>query len=149
MDPLTTFRPLPPEPTVSFSYFKSTKYITPFHPLFAYLKLHVTVLKSKGSSNKVATTVCDWALGYIYLPCTPDFQCTLGKKCLCKSSFQVGMDLEKVHKQGRDVRTQEDYLTSAKIHSRCSVVFLCSSISWTSFRSIPTWNEVLQKHVFN
>ena len=42
-----------------------------------------------------------------------------------KTLFQVGMDLKKVQKQGRDKRIQE-YLTSAKIHSRCRVVFLHS-----------------------
>ena len=38
---------------------------------------------------------------------------------------------EKVKKQDRDERTQEDYTTSTKIHSRCTrrIVFLCSFIS--------------------
>ena len=39
------------------------------------------------------------------------------------------MELVKVQKQGRDERTQEYYPTSAKIHSRCRVVFLRSFIS--------------------
>ena len=39
------------------------------------------------------------------------------------------MELKKVQKQGRDERTQEDYPTSAKIHSRGRVVFLRSFIS--------------------
>ena len=36
------------------------------------------------------------------------------EKSLCETSFQVGMDLKKVQKQGRDGRTQEDYPTSAQ-----------------------------------
>ena len=39
------------------------------------------------------------------------------------------MELKKGQKQGRDERTQEDYWTSAKIHSRCPVVFLLSFIN--------------------
>ena len=39
------------------------------------------------------------------------------------------MDLKKGQKQGIDERTQEDYPTSAKIHSRCRIVFLHSFIS--------------------
>ena len=39
------------------------------------------------------------------------------------------MELKKGQKQGRDERTQEDYGTSAKIYSRCPVVFLRSFIS--------------------
>ena len=39
------------------------------------------------------------------------------------------MELKKVQKQGRDERTQEDYRTSAKIHTRCRVAFLRSFIS--------------------
>ena len=36
---------------------------------------------------------------------------------------------DKVQKQGSDEkRAQEEYSTSAKIHSRCRVVFLCSFI---------------------
>ena len=46
----------------------------------------------------------------------------------CKTSLQVGMDLSKVQKQGRDERTQEDYPTFVKIHSKCRVVFLHSFI---------------------
>ena len=33
------------------------------------------------------------------------------------------MEPKKVQKQARDERTQEDYPTSAKIHTRCRVVF--------------------------
>ena len=44
-------------------------------------------------------------------------------KSFSKTCFQVGMELKKVQKQGRDKRTQEDYPTSAKIQSRCKVVF--------------------------
>ena len=42
------------------------------------------------------------------------------------------MELKKGQKQGRDERMQEEYLTSAKIHCRCThcrVVFLCSFAS--------------------
>ena len=39
--------------------------------------------------------------------------CILGKKVSAKLSFQVGMDLNKVQKQGRDERIQKDYPTSA------------------------------------
>ena len=53
----------------------------------------------------------------------------LGKKVSVKLDFKLGMELKKVQKQGRDERTQEDYPTSAKIHSRCRVVFLRSFIS--------------------
>ena len=51
------------------------------------------------------------------------------EKSFCKTWFQVGMELKKVQKQGRDERTQEDYPTSAQIHTRCRVVFLRSFIS--------------------
>ena len=50
-------------------------------------------------------------------------------KSFCKTSFQVGMDLKKVQKQGRDERTQEDYPKSAVYFCRCRVVFLRSFIS--------------------
>ena len=50
-------------------------------------------------------------------------------KSFCKTWFQVGMELKKVQKQGRDERTQEDCPTSTKIHSRSRVVFLRSFIS--------------------
>ena len=53
----------------------------------------------------------------------------LGKKSFCKTYFKLGKELKKVQKQGRDERTQEDYPTSAKIHTRCRVVFLRSFIS--------------------
>ena len=39
------------------------------------------------------------------------------------------MALKKGQKKGRDERTQVDYLTSVKIHSRCRVVFLRSFTS--------------------
>ena len=51
------------------------------------------------------------------------------EKSFCKTWFQVGMELKKVQKQGRDERMQEDYLTSAKKNTRCRVVFLRSFIS--------------------
>ena len=51
------------------------------------------------------------------------------EKSFCKTWFQVGMELKKVQKQGRDERTQEEYRTSAKISTRCRVVFLRSFIS--------------------
>ena len=53
----------------------------------------------------------------------------LGKKVSIKLDFKLGMELKKVEKQGRDERTEEDYPTSAKIHTRCRVVFLRSFIS--------------------
>ena len=74
-------------------------------------------------------------------------------KSSCKTSFQVGIALKKVKKQGRDERTQEDYgMMAAKkvkkstlhllhIHSRCSVVVLCSFIPALClyfYRPIPT-----------
>ena len=70
------------------------------------------------------------------------------RKSFCETSFQAGMDLKEVQKEGKDERTQEDYPTSAKIHSRCRVVFLRSfifALFLSFFRSIPTLNEVLQK----
>ena len=54
---------------------------------------------------------------------------TLGKKVSVKLDFKLEKELKKVQKQGRDERTQEDYPTSAKIHTRCRVVFLRSFIS--------------------
>ena len=48
------------------------------------------------------------------------------EKVSVKLDFKLGMEVKKVQKQGRDERTQEDYRTSAKIHSRCRVVFLRS-----------------------
>ena len=53
----------------------------------------------------------------------------LGKKVSVKLDFKLGKELKKVQKQGRDKRTQEDFPTSAKIHTRCRVVFLRSFIS--------------------
>ena len=64
----------------------------------------------------------------------------LRKKVSVKLDFKLGMELKKVQKQGRDERTQEDYPTSAKIHTRCRVVFLRSFISALflyCFSSIP------------
>ena len=63
----------------------------------------------------------------------PYFVFKLGKKVSVKLDFKLGMELKKVQKQGRDERTQEDYRTSAKIHSRCRVVFLRSFISTFCF----------------
>ena len=37
-----------------------------------------------------------------------------GKKFLEKTSFQVGVDLQTVQKQGRDENMQEDYPTSER-----------------------------------
>ena len=51
------------------------------------------------------------------------------EKSFCATSFQVGMDLKKVQKQGRDQRTQEHYPTPAVYFCRCRVVFLHSFIS--------------------
>ena len=34
------------------------------------------------------------------------------EKSFCKTCFQVGMELKKVQKQGRDEKTQEDYCLS-------------------------------------
>ena len=51
------------------------------------------------------------------------------EKVSVKLDFKLGMELKKVQKQGRDERTQEDYPTSSKIHSRCRVVFLRPFIS--------------------
>ena len=56
-------------------------------------------------------------------------QLKLGKKVSLKLDLKLGMELKKVQKQGRDERTQEDYPTSAKVHSKCRVVFLRSFIS--------------------
>ena len=67
----------------------------------------------------------------------------LGKKSSVKLDFKLGMELKKVQKQGRDERTQEDYPTSAKIHTRSRVVFLSSCVLsslpcfCTFFSSIP------------
>ena len=69
-------------------------------------------------------------------------------KGFCKTSFQVGMDLKNGQKQGMDERMQEYYPTCAKIHSRCRVAFWRFSFHALFvyfFRSIPTWNKVLQK----
>ena len=59
----------------------------------------------------------------------PPVHKVLGKKVYVKLDFKLGKELKKVQKQGRDERTQEDYPTSAKIHTRCRVVFLRSFIS--------------------
>ena len=52
---------------------------------------------------------------------------SMGKN-FCTTLFQVGMDLKKVQKQGRDERTQEHYPTSAVyfLHSFISALFLYS-----------------------
>ena len=57
----------------------------------------------------------------------------------CKTTFQLGMDLKKVEKQGRDERTQEDNPTLGVYFWRCRVVsfrFFFSSLSLV-FRPIP------------
>ena len=51
------------------------------------------------------------------------------EKTLCKTSFQLRMDLKKGQKQGKDERTQKDYPTSAVYFCTCRVVFLRSFIS--------------------
>ena len=43
----------------------------------------------------------------VYITCARE-------KSFCKTSFRVGMELKKVHKQGRGERMQEDYPKSAK-----------------------------------
>ena len=64
----------------------------------------------------------------------------------CKTWFQLGMELKKLQKQGRDERTQEDYPTSAVYFCRCTcrVVFLCSFISalFLYFFSAPSLVEI-------
>ena len=62
-------------------------------------------------------------------PKTSRFNIGLGKKVSVKLDSKLGKELKKVQKQGRDERTQEDYPTSAKIHTRCRGVFLRSFIS--------------------
>ena len=47
-------------------------------------------------------------------------------KSFSKTSFQLRMYRKKGQKQGRDERTQEEFRRSAKIHSRCRVVFVRS-----------------------
>ena len=39
-------------------------------------------------------------------------------KSFCKTRFEVGMDLQKVQKQGRDGKMQEDYPTSEQWQKR-------------------------------
>ena len=59
----------------------------------------------------------------------------------------VGMDLKEVQKQGRDERMQEDI--GKQYTADVGAVFLRTLISALFhyfFRSILTWNEVLQKH---
>ena len=52
-----------------------------------------------------------------------------------KTSFQVGVDLKKVQKQGRNDRTQEDYpLHLLCFFGRRRVVFLSSLIACLSSR---------------
>ena len=45
-------------------------------------------------------------------------------KSFHKTSFQLGMGLKKVQKQGKDERMQDDYPTSAVYFCRCRVVLL-------------------------
>ena len=45
------------------------------------------------------------------------------------------MGLKKVQKQGKDERTQEDYQTSAKVHSRCTLVFFIIPLCFVSVLS--------------
>ena len=67
----------------------------------------------------------------------------------CTTLFQLGMDLKKGEKQGRDERMQEDYPTSAEIHSRCRVV-LHSFISslFLSVFSGPSLTEMKFSRTF-
>ena len=60
---------------------------------------------------------------------TPEKRTETREKSFCKTWFEVGMEPEKVQKQGRDERTQEDYPTSGVYFCRCRVVFLRSFIS--------------------
>ena len=66
---------------------------------------------------------------------------TMGKS-FCKTSFQVGMDLKKVQKQGRDQRMHHD--CPIRLHKHTADVGLsCCVLSslpcfCTFFRSIPT-----------
>ena len=49
-------------------------------------------------------------------------------KSFCKTESNLSTDrAEKGQKQGRDERTQKDYRTFAKIHSRCPIVFCALS----------------------
>ena len=82
----------------------------------------------------ISLTSVPWWWCHLHLHC--DFICKqiknailkllVGKKSFCKTWSEVGMEPKKVQRQGRDERTQEDYPTSAKIHTRCRVVFLRS-----------------------
>ena len=68
-------------------------------------------------------------LAYTFIVVIDFLVYTRGKKVYVKLDFKLGKELKKVQKQGRGERTQEDYPTSAKIHSRCRVVFLRSFTS--------------------
>ena len=66
------------------------------------------------------------------------------EKSFSKTSFQVGMDLKNVQKQGRVERTQEDYPASAKITQQMPGSLLRSFISalFLSFFSGPSLLEM-------
>ena len=65
------------------------------------------------------------------------------ENCFCKTLFQVGMDLKKLSTENYPTSARK---TSAKKHSNCRVDVLSSLPCFCNFfRSIPTWNTVLQK----
>ena len=68
-------------------------------------------------------------------------------RSFCNTSFQLRTDLKVGQKQGRDERTPEGYPTFVKMHSKCRVVVLNSSLPYFSpfFSFILTGNKVLQK----
>ena len=67
----------------------------------------------------------------------------------CKSSFQIGMDMNAwIQKQGRDLKMQDNYNKTAWIYSIMQgslLVFFNLCLLSIPFRSIPFGNEVLQK----
>ena len=71
-----------------------------------------TVNGKQTSKNKAYKwTLRCWVLNYTKI------------KCFFKTAFQLMMELNKDRDKGKDEKTQEDYQTSAKIQSRCQVVF--------------------------
>ena len=68
-------------------------------------------------------------------------------KSFCETSVQLKMELKKGQEQGRDGRTQEYYLISEKIHSKCWVVFLHSFISalFLSFSLVYSYVKLAKK----
>ena len=61
-------------------------------------------------------------------------------KSFCRTSFQLRMNLKKGQKQDRNERTQKDYPTSAKLHSKCigqpSCILSCLPCFCPFFKSI-------------